>query len=174
MGSQVLRLPESPGLILNFQFGKTLRRSAGAAVVLTNRECPQVCVFRGVTGYFSAAQSIGWDLTEGHLFPVVPTDGGRGPVPVTAQRMTAALQGHLRAAEMPDHFTMHSFRVGGSMSNSLAGTVVDEIMKMGGVKDRGNSEVLHGVNHRCTGLRGQRKRDRDYCGSGRATAVYGI
>ena len=29
---------------------------------------------------------------------------------------------------------MHSFRVGGSLSKSLAGTVVDEIMKIGGWK----------------------------------------
>ena len=34
---------------------------------------------------------------------------------------------------MPDHFTMHSFRVGGSLSKSFAGTAVDE-MKIGGWK----------------------------------------
>ena len=136
MGSQVLRLPESAGLIFNFQFGKTLRRSAEAVVVLVDKESPQPCAFRGVTEYISAVCSIGWDLAKGHLFPLVLADGSRGPVPMSAQRMTAALQGHLRMAGLPDHFTMHSFRVGGSVTKSLAGTAVDEIMKIGGWKTR--------------------------------------
>ena len=46
--------------------------------------------------------------------------------------MTTALQGHLRAAGLPSHVTMHSFRVGGSFSKSLDGTAVDEIMKIDG------------------------------------------
>lgn len=50
MGSQVLRLPESTELIFNFQFGRKL---------LADKECPQVCTFRGVTEYCFAAQSTG-------------------------------------------------------------------------------------------------------------------
>ena len=65
MGSQVLRLPESAGLILNFHFGTTLPRSADAVGVLAGKECPSVCAFRGVTEYISAAQSIGCDLMKG-------------------------------------------------------------------------------------------------------------
>ena len=53
---------------------------------------------------------------------------------ITAPRMTATLQAHLRAGGLPYHFTMHSFRVGGLLSKSLAGTAVDEIMKIGGWK----------------------------------------
>ena len=82
----------------------------------------------------SAAQRIGWDLTAGHIFPVVTTEGGRGSRPLSAARMAAFLQVHLREAGLPDHFTMHSFRVGGSLARSLAGTAVDEIMKIGGWK----------------------------------------
>lgn len=47
--------------------------------------------------------------------------------------MTTSLQGHFRA-ELPSHFTMHSVRVGGSFSKSLALTAVDAIMKIGGWK----------------------------------------
>ena len=46
--------------------------------------------------------------------------------------MKAALQAHLRAGRLPDHCTMHSFRAGGSLSKSLAGAAVNEIMKIGG------------------------------------------
>ena len=58
--------------------------------------------------------------------------GGRGSRPLSVARMIASLQAHLREAGLPDHFTMHYFRVGGSLTRSLAGTAVDEIMKIGG------------------------------------------
>ncbi|CAN0059809.1 unnamed protein product, partial [Laminaria digitata] len=93
-GSQVLRLPDSSkGLVFNFQFGKTLRKSSEAVVVLADKECPQICAFRGVTEYISAAQSIGWDLAKGRLFPVVLPDGGRGrgKVAMSAPRMVTTL-----------------------------------------------------------------------------------
>ena len=44
--------------------------------------------------------------------------------------MTANLHSYLQTADLPNYFTMHSFRVEGSLSKSLAGTAVDEIMKM--------------------------------------------
>ena len=160
MGSQVLRLPESAGLIFNFQFGKTLRRSAEAVVVLADKESPQPCAFRGVTEYISAVCSIGWDLAKGHLFPLVLADGSRGPVPMSAQRMTAALQGHLRMAGLPDHFTMHSFRVGGSVTKSLAGTAVNEIMKIAGWKTERIAKCSIGSTT-STGVRAS-KRTRDH------------
>ena len=152
--------------------------------------------------------AIGWDLTADYLFPMVELNGERGITTITAPRMTAALQAHLRAGGMhsktqkcvtlsttpaeyvamldvakeilflrfvwrfmlprvgmpriplfednegaiqiakhpisnsiskhsdvrPDHFTMHSLRVSGSLSKSLAGTAVDVITKIGGWK----------------------------------------
>lgn len=45
--------------------------------------------------------------------------------------MKAALQSHLRKANLPVHFIMHSFWVGDSLSESLAGTTFGEIMKFG-------------------------------------------
>lgn len=46
--------------------------------------------------------------------------------------MTNKLQTHLRAAGLPDTLTMHSFHVGGSLSQSLMGIPVDAIMKISG------------------------------------------
>ena len=57
--------------MFNFYFGKTVRKSAEAVVVLANTQNPQVCAFRGVTQYIAAALAIGWDLTAGYLFPMV-------------------------------------------------------------------------------------------------------
>ena len=90
--------------------------------------------FRGVTEHISATLRIGWDSSEGFLFPVVDPNETRGTVAVSARRMTAGLQMNLRAAGLPDHYSMHSFRMEGSLSKSLEGTAVDEIMKIGGWK----------------------------------------
>ena len=170
LGSQLLRLPESAGLIFNFHVGKTLRKSVQAVVVLADTEGPETCAFRGVTEYISAALRIGWDLTEGYLFPVVEPNGTRGTVAVSASRMTAGLQMHLRAAGLPEHYSMHSFRVGGSLSKSLAGTAVDEIMKIGGWKTEQVARYYIGATTSAPpGAAGKtrdgaskRKRDSDY------------
>ena len=161
MGSQVLRLPDSAGHIFNFQFGKTPRRSAEAVVFLAEKECPQVCTSRGVTEYISAAQSNMWDLTKGHVFPLVLANGSRGTVPMSAQRMTAAVQGHLRAARMPYHVNMHSFHVGGSVSKALAGTAVDETMKIGGWKTERIAKYYIGSTTSARVPTSKRKRNHD-------------
>ena len=100
--------------------------------MLADGDCPAVYAFRAVMAYISAAHRMGWDLTIGHLFPEVTVGGDRGNLPLPAARMTTAFPAHLRAAGLPSHFTMHSLRVGGSLSKSLAGTAVDEIMDIGG------------------------------------------
>ena len=107
--------------------GKMFRASSEAVVVLADRDCPAVCAFQAVTAYISATQRMWWDFTAGHLFPVVTAEGGRGSL----RSPYDDLQGHLRAAGLPSRFTMHSIRVGGSRSKSLAGTAVDEIIKRG-------------------------------------------
>lgn len=67
-------------------------------------------------------------LEKGHLFLVVAADDSRDRVPLTASQMTASLQTHLKAAGLPANFTMHSFRVGHSLTQLMGGTAVDEIM----------------------------------------------
>ena len=126
MGSHMLRIPASKGLIFNFQFGKTLRASCEAVVESADRDCPAICAFGVVTAYISVVQQIGWNLITGHLFPVA--------LSLPAARMAANQQSHLRMAHLPNHFLMHSFRVGDSLSKSLAGRAVHEIMKIGGWK----------------------------------------
>ena len=85
---------------------------------------------------------MGWDLRAGHLIPVVTAEGGRGRLPLSAACMTATPESHLRAAELPSHLMMHSFRVGGSLSKSLAGAAVGEIMKIGCRKTETVAKVL--------------------------------
>ena len=93
----------------------------------------------------SAAHDIGWDLNKGHLFPIVLPDGGRGDVALPSPRMVTALQGYLRTAGLPRHFTIYSFRSGGSLSKSLAGTPMDEIMQMGAWKTESTAQYYVGA-----------------------------
>ena len=84
--------------------------------------------------------------------------------------MKAGLQMHLCAAGLPDHYCMHSFRVGGSLSKSLEGTEVDEIMKIGGWKTEQVARYYVGAptsaprgaaGQKCNGV-SKRQRESDY------------
>ena len=76
--------------------------------------------------------------------------------------MTNALQAHLRAAGLPSLFTMQSFRVGGSLSKSLAGTAVDEIMQIGGWKTESVAKYYIGATSSGKVLGSKRTRGQSY------------
>lgn len=104
--------------------------STESVVVLADRN--NICAVRGWSAYVAVAYGVGRGLGSGHLLLVVAFDGSRGLSPVAPSRMMAALQSHLRGADLPVYCTMHSFRVGGYLTESLAGSTVDENMKLGG------------------------------------------
>lgn len=85
------------------------------------------------------------------------------PVPMSAYRMTTVLQGHLRAAGMLDHFTtLHSFRVGGSVSKSLASSTVGEILKIEGWRTEILAKYYIGSTTSTRVPASKRKRDDDH------------
>ena len=97
------------------------------------------------------------------MFPVVEPNGGRGTVALSAPRMTAAMPMYLCAAGLPDNYTMHSFRVEGLLSKSLAGTAVDDMKKIWGWKTEAlarhhiDAPTLHsaaagGTGEKCDGF----------------------
>ena len=76
--------------------------------------------------------------------------------------MTTALLGHLRTAGLPGHFTMHAFRVEGSLSKSLPGTAVDEIVKIGGWKTESVAKYYIGAITSGSVHDSKRKRGQSY------------
>lgn len=84
------------------------------------------CVFvSGVIGasyMTAAAYYLDWDLGQGHLFPEVESDGSRGALPVKPSGMRDHLKALWQQPSFRRFYTMHSFRVGGSLSESPAGT----------------------------------------------------
>lgn len=133
-----------------------------AVVVLADRAQPQTCAFRAVSQYIAAARLLKWDLQQGYLFPEVSKDGSRSNRPLTAARMTSTLQASLTAAELPNHFTMHPFRVGGSLSKSLEGTAVKEIMQIAGWKTEAMARHYIGPTVGPAGSRSKSKLDHEY------------
>lgn len=119
-------------MIYDFNFGKTLRKSVDSVVVPADPDSHKSCAFQEVRSYITAASHLGWDLEQGQLFPVIGPEGCREQLPIKPKTMKENLVGHLKHAGLPTHYTMHSFRVGGSVSESLAGTAVDGRMKLGG------------------------------------------
>ena len=103
LGSQVLQLPHSAGMIYNFQFGKTLRKSADSVVGLAVAANHRTCAFRGVRAYLAAASSLGWDLEQGYLFPEIGPEGGRLLQPVKPAKTKENLVSHLACANLPTH-----------------------------------------------------------------------
>lgn len=162
LGSQVLQLPDSAGMIYNFNFGKTLRKSVDSIVVRADPDNHRICAFRGVRAYLTAASHLGWDLEQGHLFPDVGPGGSRLSTPVKPSKMAKDLTAHLEQASLPTHYSMHSFRVGGSLSESLAGTAVDEIMKIGGWQTERMAEHYIGATTSAAAKGKRRKLDGSY------------
>lgn len=58
----------------------------------------------------------------GHLFPVVEPHGGRDTVvALSVPRMVAAVQMHLRAADLPAHYSKYSRYERGLLGKSMVG-----------------------------------------------------
>lgn len=67
--------------------------------------------------------------------------------------MVLALQSNVAAAGLTEgrNYTMHSFRVGGAVSQTLAGTAVDALMEVVGWKTRGVAQRYVGPHPSVSG-----------------------
>lgn len=102
-----------------------------------------MCAYRAVSAYVAAALDKDRDLPAGYLFAAGREDGTRD-----------SLQGHFRAAGLPVHFTMHSFRVGGSLRRSIDGTSIEEVMQIWGWKAEAVSRDYIGPTTVASSVRG--------------------
>ena len=134
LAAQVLHLPSSQGLVLNFHFTKTLRDGAAHASLLApDNDMPETCAVAAMLCYAQAADSCGWDMSKGYLFPEIPASGDSTPKrlarPLSAKTMAARFKEHLGHAGLGSRqFTFHSFRVGCAVTQTIAGKDIAEIM----------------------------------------------
>ena len=134
LAAQVFYLPSSQRIVLNFQFTKTLRDGAThASLLASDKDMPERCAVAATILYAQAADSCGWGMSTGYLFPEMSASGERIPKrlarPLSAKATTARFKQHLEHAGLrARHFTFHSFRVGCAVSQTIAGKDTAEIM----------------------------------------------
>ena len=132
---RILRLPNECGFLFNFQWGKTMRDGTDhLKTVEYDTKRMTTCPIRGVEQYIAAGTALGWNMTQGYLFPRIsrrPNTGApiRGKTPISAPDMTKALKVHSRNAGERTAFTMPSFRSGGALTRALAGEDLPTVMQ---------------------------------------------
>ena len=89
---------------------------------------------KAIEQYIAVGTALGWNMTEGCLFPRMSrrSNAGtliRGKTPVSARDMSKALKVHVLNAGECIAFTMHSFRSGGALTRALAGEDLPTIMQ---------------------------------------------
>ena len=131
---RILRLPNTSGLMCNFQWGKTQRDGADHLLTIPyDEEYVSICPVRATEQLVAVGTQVGWDMTSGYLFSDA-SEGAqgealRGSLPVTTATMSSALKQYAIAAEETQEFSLHSFRSGGAVSRALAGDSLSTIMQ---------------------------------------------
>lgn len=119
--------------------GRCCAKSSLAVVVRRHRDCNALCPVRAVQEFALVPDSVGWAPREGYLVPQVGSDGSKGRSPWLAQDMSTTLRKFMSKAGLAEgrDYSMHSFRVGGAVSQTLACTAIDALMNSVGWKTRG-------------------------------------
>ena len=92
------------------------------------------CPVRAVEQYIATGTALGWNMTQGYLFPRSSRRPNtrtpiRGKTPTSAPGITKVLKGHARNAGERTALTVHSFRSGGLFTRALAGEDLLTIMQ---------------------------------------------
>ena len=67
---RILRLPNECGFLVNFQRGKTMRGGADHLMTVEyDTKRMTTCPVRVVEQYIAVGTALGWNMTEGYLFP---------------------------------------------------------------------------------------------------------
>ena len=132
---RILRLPNECGFLFSFQWGKTMRDGADHLMTVEyDTKRITTCPIRAVEQYIAEGTALGWNITEGYLFPRIsrrPNTAApiRGKTPISAPDITKTLKVHTRNAGERTAFTMHSFRPGGALTRALAGEDLPTVMQ---------------------------------------------
>ena len=110
----------------------------------------------------------GTSLAQGYLFLPVNSDGSRATEALKAEQTMTSLQAYLYRAGVPPpdantQYTVHSFRVGGAVSRSLAGMAVADIMPLVGWESAGVAQMCIGDTPPNHGEKRKRKNHKRAC-----------
>ena len=132
---RISRLPNECGFPFNFQRGKTMRNGADHLMTVEyDTKRMTTCPIRAVEQHIAVGTALGWNMTQGCLFPRIsrrPNTGApiRGKTPISAPDMTKTLKVHARNGGEHTAFTMHYFKSGGALTRDLAGEDLPTVMQ---------------------------------------------
>ena len=132
---RILRLLNEWGFLFNFQWGNTMRDGADHLMTVEyDTKRMTTCPIRAVEQYIAVGTALGWNMTQGYLFPWISRRPNteapiRGKTPISTPYMTKALKVHACNAGERTAFIMHSFRSGGALTRALAGEDLPTVMQ---------------------------------------------
>ena len=132
---RILRLPNKCGFLFNFQWGKTMRDGADHLMTVEyDTKRMTTCPVRALEQHIAVGTALGWNITQGYLFPRISRrlntgTPNRGKTPISAPDITKALKVHARNAGERTAFIMHPFGSGGALTHALAGEDLPTVMQ---------------------------------------------
>ena len=83
---RILRLPNECDFLFNFQWGKTMRNGADRLMTVEyDTKRMTTCPIRAVKHYIAVGTALGWNMTQGYLFPRISRRPNTG-APIRGRR----------------------------------------------------------------------------------------
>ena len=133
---KIFRIPNSAGLIVNFQFGKTLRQLPNHVFGLAPGESgdPWFCPVHLMEDYVQFGYSIGVDMSVGFLYTKIDENRERSPDKLTTGYVNARFRFYLEKVGMDNNnqgdlkLSIHSLRAGSAITKILQGQSLKKVM----------------------------------------------
>jgi len=133
---KILRIPNNVGLIINFQFGKTLRQLPNHVFGLAPLESgdPWYCPVHLMEDYVHFGFSIGVDMSVGFLYTKIDANRLRCSEKLSPAHVNARFRFYLDKVGMDNNnqgelkLSIHSLRAGSAISKVLEGQSLRKVM----------------------------------------------
>ena len=123
---EVLALPGEEGLFLNHCFGKTLRGKDANSFMVKRCLLPIIYPVANLRLYVSLCDFMSVDVRDGFLFRSM---GAVSNKPSVGSAAAGRLTPHLKALNIYDGETVHSFRNGCPITMSLIGVPMEDVAR---------------------------------------------
>ena len=126
---EVLLFPDSPGLLFNHTFGKTLRGNSTHSFSVRSSSNSDICPVRNFMLYLNICRLISVDISQGYLFRASSKAGHISDKPFIGSPVDNRFKQYLKDAGLDGGETPHSLRAGCSITLELLGVSKSDIAK---------------------------------------------
>ena len=126
---EVLLFPDSPGLLFNHTFGKTLRGNSTHSFSVRSSSNSDICPPRNFMLYLNICCLISVDISQGYLFRATSKAGHISDKPFIGSLVYNRFKQYLKDAGLDGGETPHSLRAGCSITLELLGVSKSDIAR---------------------------------------------